>query len=228
VQNYAAYWLLAFVLGATATGVYAACMSIVSFANPLMTGIGNTLAPRAVLALKEGGRAKLRREATRDALLLGGAMTLFCLVLFFAGEDVMRLFYRGKDYAAHGHTLMVLGLAMLASSVGIPASMGLASMERPQAIIWAGSVGVVLTIILARCLMIKWGLFGAACGFLAGNVVGVSGLWVAFLTHDPQVGLNIDRTKGQADGRSIERGPHARLASTDAYVAAKQRLGESS
>jgi O-antigen/teichoic acid export membrane protein len=221
VQNYAAYWLLAFVLGATATGVYAACMSIVSFANPLMTGIGNTLAPRAVLALKEGGRAKLRQEAIRDSLLLGAAMTLFCLVLFFAGQDVMRLFYRGKDFAAHGHTLMVLGLAVLASSVGIPASMGLASMERPQAIIWAGLAGVVLTIVLARCLMIKWGLFGAACGFLAGNVVGVSGLWIAFLAPDSQRDPPVDRAKEQAESPSARRGPNARLGSTDSYVSAK-------
>jgi Na+-driven multidrug efflux pump len=75
-------------VGTTATGVYAACISIVLFANPLMIGIGNTLAPKAALALKEGGYARLRREASRDSLLLGGAMTLFCLIVLFAGEDV--------------------------------------------------------------------------------------------------------------------------------------------
>jgi hypothetical protein len=73
--------------------------------------------------------------------------------------------------------------------------------------------------------MIKWGLFGAACGFLAGNVVGVSGLWIAFLAPGSQRDPPVDRAKGQAESRSARRGPNARLGSTDSYVSAKQGLG---
>jgi hypothetical protein len=64
------YWLLALVDGTTATGVYAACISVVSLANPLNMGLSNILTPRAVLALKEGGGARLRRQAIQDSLLL--------------------------------------------------------------------------------------------------------------------------------------------------------------
>jgi hypothetical protein len=35
VQGYATYWLLPLLLDLTATGVFAACMSIASLANPL-------------------------------------------------------------------------------------------------------------------------------------------------------------------------------------------------
>jgi O-antigen/teichoic acid export membrane protein len=192
VQACVPYWLLALGVGTTATGVYAACISIVLFANPLMIGIGNTLAPKAALALKEGGYARLRREASRDSLLLGGAMTLFCLIVLFAGEDVMRLLYHGKEYAGHGHTVMVLALAQLASALGMPATFSMQSMERPQAIVLASSVGAVFTVVLVWSLMIEWGLLGAAYGFLAGNIAGTMGRWIAFLALVPRCGAQTD------------------------------------
>jgi O-antigen/teichoic acid export membrane protein len=192
VQASVPYWLLALGAGTTATGVYAACMSIVLFANPLMIGIGNTLAPKAALALREGGYARLRREASRDSLLLGLAMTLFCLFVLFAAEDVMRLLYHGKEYAGHGHTVMVLALALLASALGMPAANATLSMGRPQAIVWTSSIGAVLTVVLVWCLMIEWGLLGAACGILAGNIAGAIGRWIAFLALVPRCGAQPD------------------------------------
>ena len=193
LQAYMAYWLLAVIVGTTATGVFAACMSIVSFANPLITGLGNILTPRAVLALKEGGRARLRRQAVRDSLLLGAAMTLFCAAIMFAGEDFIRLLYHGKEYEAQGQTVSVLAVALLVSSIGIPASNALASMERPIAIVLASSVGALLTAILIWRLVVEWGLVGAAYGFLLGNVVATVGRWVAFLTLVADRGPERDR-----------------------------------
>jgi Na+-driven multidrug efflux pump/tRNA A-37 threonylcarbamoyl transferase component Bud32 len=195
VQGYITYWLLALVVGTTATGVFAACMSVVMFANPLITGISNIMTPRAVLALKEGGGALLRRQMVRDALLLGAAMTLFCMVALFVGDDVMRLLYPGKEYEGQGRTVAVLAVALLASAVGNPASVALASMERARAIVWAGLVGAVITGVLVWLLMIEWGLLGAAYGFLAGNVAGSVGRWVAFLTLVPHFGQNASPTQ---------------------------------
>jgi O-antigen/teichoic acid export membrane protein len=185
VQVCIPYWLLAFGAGTTATGIYAACMSIALFANPLMIGVGNTLAPKASLALKQGGYAKLRREVARDLLFFGATMTLFCLVLVFAGNEMMRLLYHGNEYAGHGETVIVLAFALLASAVGMPASNALQSIQRPEAVFWASLVGAVLTVVLVWFLMIEWGLSGAAYGFLLGNVAGSVGRWVAFQTLIP-------------------------------------------
>ena len=190
-QYYSAYWLLALVVGTTATGVYAACMSVVSVANPLLSGIGNSLAPKTVLTLQEGGGALLREVAWVSALL-GGAMILFCLVLLFAGDDLMQVLYHGDEYAGHGQIIMALALAKLASAISIPPSIGLASIERPQAIVLAGVVGAVVTIVLVLCLMGRWGLFGAACGFLVGSVAAVVAQWVALLALVPQYARHPD------------------------------------
>jgi O-antigen/teichoic acid export membrane protein len=200
VQERTAYWLLAVVAGTAATGVYAACMSIVLFANPLITGLGNILTPRAVLALQQGGGARLRRQVIRDSLLLGAAMTLFCLAVLFAGDDAMHLLYPGKEYEGNGHALTVLALALLASAVGLPASNALGSIERPREIFWAGLFAAVLTAALVWWLMAGWGLLGAAYGYLAGNVAGAAGLWVAFLALVPRRGPEADpETHPEAD-----------------------------
>ncbi|WP_154071099.1 hypothetical protein [Bradyrhizobium lablabi] len=202
VQGYITYWLLALVVGTTATGVFAACMSVVLFANPVITGMNNIMTPRAVFALKEGGGALLRRQMVREGLLLGVVMTSFCFVVLFIGDDVMRLLYRGKEYEGQGHTVAVLAVALLASAVGTPASIALASLERARAIVWAGSIGAVITGLLVWLLMVEWGLVGAAYGFLAGNVAGSVGRWVAFLTLVPQCNPKPDPMQIGSDSNS--------------------------
>ena len=76
--------------------------------------------------------------------------------------------------------LLPLALAMLASAVGMPASNGLAAMERPEVIFKIGLFAVALSVVLVPSLVVGWGVVGAAYGFLAGNVAGSVGRWVAF------------------------------------------------
>ena len=185
-QRYIPYWLMIVIAGAAATGIYAACMSVVSFVNPLMFGFANILTPRSVLAWKEGGGTALRRQTIRDSLFLGALMIVFCLLVLWAGEEVMRFLYHGNEYEGHGHTITVLAFATFASAMGMPASNALATMERPRAIVGVGIVGAVLTVVLIWGLMAQWGLVGAAYGLLAANVFGSAGLWLAFLTPLPR------------------------------------------
>jgi O-antigen/teichoic acid export membrane protein len=180
MQGYASYWLLPLLVSMTETGVYAACTSIASLANPLLTAFRNTLTPRAVLALKEGGVANLRRHAFRDALVLAGAMSLFCVAILVGGDTLMRVVY-GPEYGGRSHVVTVLAVAMMAAAAGAPASNALASMERPQAIVLATSVGAAVTLAAIWILSVEWGLLGAAYGFLAGNVAGAAARWAAFL-----------------------------------------------
>jgi O-antigen/teichoic acid export membrane protein len=192
VQGYVANWLLAWVVGTATTGVYAACMSVVSVANPLIIGISNILLPRAVLALNEGGASRLRRQSVHDALLLGLVMTAFCVAVAIAGGTVLRLLYHGAAFEGRQQILTVLAAALLASSLGMPATNALASMERAREIFWTVSGAAVLTALLVWRLTSAWGLVGAAYGFLLGNIIGTAVRWIAFslvlLSRDPRVG----------------------------------------
>jgi O-antigen/teichoic acid export membrane protein len=180
VQAYFIHWLLALLLGTTATGVYAACMTVVLFSNPFVLGIANALAPRAAHALSEGGIGELRRVIFHTTLLLGTVMTLFCAVVLLSAEELMGWLYDGPQYRGNGHTVALLALAMLASALGMPATNGLMAAKRTRTVFLLAILALGVTVVLVPGLVIWWGLPGAAAGFLVGNVVGSVARWIAF------------------------------------------------
>jgi len=186
MRTYAAYWLLAWSVGTAATGVYAACTSVVAFANPLILGFSNVLAPRAALALSKGGSSGLLREVIRDTLLIGGIMTLFCAAIAVFGEDVLHILYQNDAYRGHGHVLTVLAFSAMAQALAMPPSNALASVERPQAVFWTTLLAAILTLVLVWVLIGKHGLEGAAYGVLGGSLAASAGRWIAFLVLAPQ------------------------------------------
>jgi O-antigen/teichoic acid export membrane protein len=187
VRGYITYWVAMTVAGASVTGVYAACMSIVGFANPLMIGLANVLMPKSVLAWRHGGGPGLWYESIRHTVLIAALMTAFSLAVLVGGEHAMRFLYHGKEFEGHGQTLTVLALAVSSGTLGQAASIGLATMERPRAIVMITTVETVLTVALVWVLMTEWGLLGAAYGMLVGSVVGAVARWVAFFVRVPKV-----------------------------------------
>jgi O-antigen/teichoic acid export membrane protein len=180
IQGYATPWL-ALVLGSAAVaGVFAACASIVAFTNPVIFGFCNVLTPKFVRILKNNGIATLRKRVISDALVLGGTLSAFCLIIFVFGADVMRLLYRDEIYAGHSDVLGLLALAALVAALGIPASLALAAAgrARPVAAVMLFSAGV--NTLLVILLLPKWGLLGAAYAVLIGETVGAIGRWLAF------------------------------------------------
>jgi O-antigen/teichoic acid export membrane protein len=115
-----------------------------------------------------------------DALVLGAVLSVFCLIIFFFGADIMRLLYRDEVYAGNSHVLGVLALAALVAAVGIPASLALAAAgrARPVAVVMLCSAAV--NTLLVILLLPKWGLMGAAYAVLVGETAGAIGRWAAF------------------------------------------------
>lgn len=189
VQSYVGYWILAWTNGMAAAGVYTACMSIALLSNPFILGSSNFLVPRAALAWAEGGREGLRRHAVRAVLPLAAGMTVFCVVVFSAGDGLMHLLYPAEEYIEQGDTAKVLAMAMFALAMGLPVYSALTSMQRPDLVFWANLGAVNITGVLVWWLGIKWGLIGAACGLFAGNVTKSVACWVVFLAATSQAAL---------------------------------------
>ncbi len=180
------YALVAWLAGTTATGIYAACMSIALFSNPLILGASNLLTPKSASAWMEGGGKRLRHESIRDARRLGAVLVLFCAAVVLAGDAAMRFLYPSADYAGQGYTIIVLAVGILVMGVGMPATSALTSMGHTRVIFWVALWAAMITVILVWWLVPNWGLIGAAYGVLAGNVVRSAARWVVLLSLVPR------------------------------------------
>jgi O-antigen/teichoic acid export membrane protein len=185
LQGYAAHWLCLFLIGASATGTYAACLSIVALANPFLYGFFNLLTPKSVRTLRDQGVQELRRQVARDSLLLAGLMMSFTIFIYFAGETIMSILYAGKEYTNKGPVLTVLALASVAGAVGAfgaPAAIALQSAERGPAIAGIAVATCVSGSLVSWLFISFWGLTGAAWGLLVIETVGAAGRWLLFLS----------------------------------------------
>lgn len=186
VQGYVVYWVAMAMAGAVATGVLAACMSIVNIATPLILALGNVMVPRAVLAWRNEGGQGLWRESIRNTVFFAVVIAPFCIFMLFGGEALMRGLYPGSEFQGSGLVVAVLAFATFVTALGGPASFSLATMERPRPIVFVGAIGAVLSVSLVALSMMAWGLLGAAFGLLAANIFGTIGRWIAFIAHIPE------------------------------------------
>ena len=192
VQGYAAHWLTLLVAGATATGLYSACLSIVGLANPFLFGLFNMLTPKFVRVLKDEGEAGLRRAAFRDSLLIGVIMGGFALVLMASGSLIMRMLFPGEGFEGGTGVLSILALSSAVSALGAPATIALSVAERGRMI--AGlSVGICIVGSLAVwLLLLQWGLTGAAIGILITELLGTMARWALFLSGNRITRVRMD------------------------------------
>jgi O-antigen/teichoic acid export membrane protein len=180
-QSLGIYSLLASLGGTHAAGLYTACMSVALVANPVILGLSNLLTPKFALAWAEGGHERLMHESTREALLLGLVVAVFCFAISSPGIDFVHFLYRGQDYANHTQTVTVLSIGMLAMAIGMPATNALTSMGRGLAIFWTAAMATAITLVLVWQLERHFGLTGAAYGILVGNIVRTGARWTIFI-----------------------------------------------
>lgn len=181
VQRYAPSWLLIALAGPELTGIYAACLSIVAFSNPVVFGLGNVLTPRAMEALKSGGPSALRAQAVQDGVLLAIVTAIFFMFVVVAGEPILHLVYSGLNAESANHALVILAGASVTSAIGMPAANGLACIQQPQLVVTTGLASAAVTVLLAALLLPLFGLVGVAYGLLIGTSVATIGWWTTLI-----------------------------------------------
>ncbi|MEW6450490.1 MAG: lipopolysaccharide biosynthesis protein [Pseudomonadota bacterium] len=181
LQSQMTLWLVALAVGAAATGVYTACLSIALFANPIILGISNVLWAKAAHAFQQGGSARLLRESIADAAQLGAILAVFFLVILFWGDDVLALLYPASDYVGYGHVVAIFALGQLIYGLGMPAATALAGMGHARTNCIIAALETTLIGLLVWPLVFDLGIIGAAYGILIGCLVRLVIRWAALL-----------------------------------------------
>ena len=181
-MSYLAPWIVAVVHGEAATGLMAACITIVNLVGMFVTGVSNYLTPRAARAFQDGGHRALWPVLTEALAIFVISVGSFSLFLMLTGDWFTRLVY-GAQYSGTGAILLILSLRLLADSIGIVAGNGLWAVDRPRANFVADAATLVSTAAMLTVLVSCYGVVGAACGLLLGTLVGtivrVASLWRA-------------------------------------------------
>jgi O-antigen/teichoic acid export membrane protein len=172
-------WLISFALGNKATGIFAACMTVVHLSNPFVLGIGQVLTPRVAQAFADKGPREMQRVARKATLFMGFALSGFCIGAFLFGEEALRLFY-GSQYDGNRYTITVLSLSILVSALSMPVASSLLALERPDVSLKASVTGLLLTVTVASTLVFPLGVLGVAWGLLSGQIGTSAVRWVVF------------------------------------------------
>jgi O-antigen/teichoic acid export membrane protein len=163
-------WFVAAVDGTAATGLLAACTTLVGLGNAFMMGLANYLTPKAAQSFAAGGAAELRAVLKKTALLFAVTLGGFALFACVAGNWAAVLIY-GNDYAGAGPILAVLAFGLFANSIGVTAGNGLWAMHKPAANFRADVCALFVTIIAAVLLTPRFGVLGAATSSLIGATI---------------------------------------------------------
>ena len=176
-QSFSVQWIALLTVGPAATGVYTASLSVISLSNPLLFGYFNLLTPQFVRCYKSSGLDAVFRRAVLSSLLLGCLTSCFALFVFFLGDWILRVLFPGEEYQSSSKILVILAVALVASSLGGPATIALVTLDRAKetAILSAAMACAGGALILV--LMVGWGLETAIYGVLAYETIGSFARW---------------------------------------------------
>lgn len=166
-------WIVAWLHGPAATGVLAACTTLVNMAGMFVTGISNYLTPRAAEAYARQAAAGLVQVLRRFALLYLGTVGGFALLMALFGGPLAGLVF-GPEYLGHGTVVFLLAVNLLLNSLGITAGNGLWALDRPRANFVADLAALVSGIAMLLILVRPYGVAGAAAALVCGTSVGTA------------------------------------------------------
>lgn len=172
-------WLMAFILGNKATGIFAACMTVVHLSNPFVLGMGQVLTPRIVQALADNGSREMQRVVRKATLLMGMTLICFCIGAFLFGDEALRILY-GNQFDGNRATITVLSVVTLVFAMTLPAASALLALERPDVSLKASVTGLVFTMTIASALVFHQGVLGVAWGLLCGQIGASAVRWIVF------------------------------------------------
>jgi O-antigen/teichoic acid export membrane protein len=170
-------WLIAFWLGPTATGVFAACDSILRVANPIIMSLNNVLTPWTAIGFHNGGQARLNRIVWKATALLCLFLLGFTLIVSTIGGWILKNSF-GSAYAEAWATLIVLAVNQLVAKSSLATGRAMLVLERPDINLMADVAGFATSLIIAPLLLPLYGILGGACALLAGSIA-MSGVNIA-------------------------------------------------
>ena len=163
-------WLLAAFHGTASTGVWAACIGVVSVGNPVLLGIQNLIGPKISHVYVANGPRALHRMVLHVTAVIAVPTSLLCVVMFFWGGRLVALLY-GRQYAGNGLVVTILALNVLVLAAAFSFSRALFAVERADLDFLVNFAALFIMVTFGLWLVRAFGPLGAALGMLGAGLV---------------------------------------------------------
>lgn len=173
-------WLIALTAGTAATGIFAACNSLVMVINPLLFGIGSILLPHAAQANHRHGRDEVARIVWKATGILALSVGVLCLLVAWQGENLIGIFYSLESVDGVREVIILLALANFIGATSFAIDNGLMVVNRQDVNFAASLTGFIVTFLTAIVLASQLGLVGIVSGVLIGGLINAVIQVVAF------------------------------------------------
>lgn len=187
-------WFLAAFHSAASTGVWAACLGVVSIGNPVLLGIQNVVGPKISHEYAAGGAKALRRLVPKVAAAISLPISLLCVVLIRWGGRLVALLY-GSQYAGNGRVVAILALSVLISAPAFCFSRALYATERADLDFLSNFAALFIMLTLGFWLVRAYGPLGAAFGLLGGNLATSTLKAAAYLKTESHISVGGNQLK---------------------------------
>jgi O-antigen/teichoic acid export membrane protein len=173
-------WLVAARLGIEVAGAYSACMALANVGNPLLTGVINTMMPKAAAAFAESGPDAVLPALGRDIAILLVVTSLVAFGTIAFAQDLLGLIF-GPGYASYALLAALLTSAFFVRGLGAGAYIGCWALRRPEcnAVINLGMIAIAVSVGLFS--MPHLGVLGAGIGTLCADLFGATVRWIVVL-----------------------------------------------
>ena len=173
-------WLLAAFHGVASTGVWAACLGVVSVCNPLLGGIQNLLGPKISHVYAAKGHRALHQLVLKITAIITICMSLLCLAMFIWGGRLLVLLY-GRQYAGNTMVVAILAINLSITAIAFSFSRALFAIDRADVDFLVNFAALFFMVTMGLWLVWVFGPLGAAFGLLGASFVSSIVRGVAFL-----------------------------------------------
>ena len=174
-------YLVLWLVSENAAGIWGSCMTLANVSMMFVIGCNNLFQPKAVVALQTHGKSAMQQVLGLSAVVFSIALTLVCLVYFFAGQQILELAFNSA-LAQYGNVVTILSLHVLICSLSIVAGNGLAAREKSRGIFVGELFWSIVTVIAVMLLTPEFGLVGAAIAICLGSLAAtlIEGGWLLY------------------------------------------------
>jgi len=163
-------WLIALFLGTTATGIFAACDSILRFTNPVSIAIRNVFTPKVAIDHSNGGKSAVSGTVWKTTGFLILFQGVFLVLLTVAGEQILKSSF-GAAYGAYWAVLVVLAFNQLLAKAALAPGRALFLVDHARIVLRAEIAALGISLAAAAMLAPSYGVLGAAFSVVAGNLL---------------------------------------------------------